>query len=393
MIQIDIKDKIPVVVGEPEIVCGNSTYSIELTFDSEWDAFPEKTARFRYFDGAEEIVKDVGFSGNTVNVPILTDTLLVKFGVFAGELSTTAPASIPCRPSILCGGDGTGKLPPVADSVRYTPQDRTDEEKAQARENISAASTAEVAAVQAHADASVAAVQEQTDTSAARISLHEKRITNLEKGIIPDPFITDSSTSLIKQNPENVLPYASVDVVGGMTRKCRNLANINTNATSNGVTASVDNQTVSLSGQATSSTWLVVGKCTLKAGKYVLSRKGGFDKAGISIYLRSENLNISIHNGVKTNIFSVNQDERCNLVIQIIDTEITATNFGTINIMLNEGDTALPYEPYFEGLRSASVREFKSTGDEPKYFTIPEAVQAIDGYGCGIDDTDRKSVV
>jgi hypothetical protein len=45
------------------------------------------------------------------------------------------------------------------------------------------------------------------------ITILDKRVTNLEQGITPDPFVTDSTGKV----PVNALPYAEVVKVGGMT--------------------------------------------------------------------------------------------------------------------------------------------------------------------------------
>lgn len=83
-----------------EIVCGNSDYKITFTFDSEWDAYAEKMARFKW----NGLYKDVALEGDTAQVPILENTERVEVGVYAGELCTTTPATIPCKKSILCDG-------------------------------------------------------------------------------------------------------------------------------------------------------------------------------------------------------------------------------------------------------------------------------------------------
>ncbi len=88
------------------IVCGNSDYVIEFTFDNEWEESDVKTARFSY-NGAYQ---DVVFTGNAVEVPILKNITSVDVGVFAGNLSTTTPATIPCEKSILCD-DGMPETP------------------------------------------------------------------------------------------------------------------------------------------------------------------------------------------------------------------------------------------------------------------------------------------
>ena len=59
------------------------------------------------------------------------------------------------------------------------------------------------------------------------------------------------------------------------------------------------------------------------------------------------------------------------------------------DIMLNLGSTALPYEPYFEGLGSVPVTAVESVGADGEtiaIFAIPAEVQALDGYGEGNPD-------
>lgn len=50
-----------------------------------------------------------------------------------------------------------------------------------------------------------------------RISRNDKRITNLEQGIVSSPFETDNAIAYIKNVPANALPYAEISKVGGMT--------------------------------------------------------------------------------------------------------------------------------------------------------------------------------
>ena len=83
------------------IVCGNSDYQITFSFDSEWSAYTEKIARFKWNGD----FKDVPFEGNVVNVPKITNATQVSIGVYAGDLRTTTPAEITCVKSILCGDE------------------------------------------------------------------------------------------------------------------------------------------------------------------------------------------------------------------------------------------------------------------------------------------------
>lgn len=84
------------------IVCGNSDYRINFAFDTEWEAFEWKTARF-IWDGK---YTDVLFFGNSVMVPIISHATTLSVGVYAGEdIHTTTSATIPCLLSILCASE------------------------------------------------------------------------------------------------------------------------------------------------------------------------------------------------------------------------------------------------------------------------------------------------
>lgn len=96
MIQITITNRIPAVIGNPFIVCGNSDHSVQFTFDNEWDGFPEKTACFQYFRSGTVVTEQVTFTGSVCAVPVITDTDEVFVGVQAGNIRTAAPARIPC---------------------------------------------------------------------------------------------------------------------------------------------------------------------------------------------------------------------------------------------------------------------------------------------------------
>lgn len=100
VINVTVRDKIASTLqSEVEYVCGNSDYVVAFDFDEEWDAFNTKTARFKY-NGTHQ---DVVFTGDQVEVPVIENTHKIQVGVFAGNLSTTTPAIIMARKSILCG--------------------------------------------------------------------------------------------------------------------------------------------------------------------------------------------------------------------------------------------------------------------------------------------------
>lgn len=110
-IQIQVRNKVAVnLTPEEVIVCGNSGYEVEFSFDDEWASEVEKTARFVYRKGGQNHYIDVEFSGAIVKAPVLSNIKYVMVGVYAGDLITTTPAVVECEKSILCGS-GTLYVP------------------------------------------------------------------------------------------------------------------------------------------------------------------------------------------------------------------------------------------------------------------------------------------
>lgn len=103
LIKINVENKRALTLGTPVIVCGNSDYQIEFTFDEEWADLAVKTVRFTYVKDGKIRYTDIVMDGNLVNVPVMTNVREVLVGVFAGDLVTTTPARVPCDLSIRCG--------------------------------------------------------------------------------------------------------------------------------------------------------------------------------------------------------------------------------------------------------------------------------------------------
>lgn len=104
-IKIKVADKIASVEGTPIIICGNSDYVVNFTFDDEWADKNEKTAHFVYYqDGLKKNIP-VDFVGDTCNVPVLVNTERVSIGVSASGMVTTTGAEVRCKKSILCEVD------------------------------------------------------------------------------------------------------------------------------------------------------------------------------------------------------------------------------------------------------------------------------------------------
>lgn len=382
-----------------DLVCGNSDYQMQFAFDSEWDSHETKTARFiwgnKYFD--------VEFTGDTCDIPMIKNTTKVKVGVYAGDLSTTSPAEITCVKSILCGSEqpnpGTGQhysneaKEAAVEAKASEMAAKTSEDNAKASETDAenAANTAteqaEMASYHATESANSASEAKTSENICrniaadsvnmdARISRNSKLISNILEGTIPSPFVTDSTVAYVKDVPENALPYAEVNKIGGMTRKCTNLipfpytsGGAGYVSESNGVKISVLNDGgIAFSGTPTGYVGFVVyNGAVLSKGEQVISLQGTFGGIYAILYLYDSNNSeiaqfslLATNNSIKLNMDSYPSAASMNLTIS---RSSTGTNMsGTVYPMLNPGTTAQPYEPYFEGLRSAPVTSVESVG-------------------------------
>jgi hypothetical protein len=187
----------------------------------------------------------------------------------------------------------------------------------------------------------------------ARISRTNKLITNLVQGVTTIPVETDDSVAYAKVVPSNVLPYAEVIKVGGMTRKCTNLLNI---ADLTVWTNKVVNSDGSLSVTTGTSPLTMVKEKTgeIPSGTYTFSNLAGglaYVQMGEGDYTHPVAVGKSItftYDGVSYLRF-IYVDQEANTTVKY-------------KVMFNEGSTALPHEPYFEGIRDSKVTEIKSLG-------------------------------
>ncbi|MBR5949723.1 MAG: hypothetical protein IKZ82_13920 [Clostridia bacterium] len=126
---VTVRNKVPEIRYGDYLVSDNKQLKIVFDLDSEWDAYPHKTARFD-FDGWQF---DIAFTGDSVTLPLLPAyTGELKAGLYAGDLATTTAVSIPVRNSILASG-GAVSLEDAAEMARVSAEaDRVDAENARA---------------------------------------------------------------------------------------------------------------------------------------------------------------------------------------------------------------------------------------------------------------------
>lgn len=103
---ITITNRIACTVGSPQIVCGNSDYTVTFQFDAEWNAYSRKTAQFFFVCNGKPQTVSVEFDGTSCAVPVLADVDFVEIGVTAGKIRTTTPARVSC---LRCATDMPSK--------------------------------------------------------------------------------------------------------------------------------------------------------------------------------------------------------------------------------------------------------------------------------------------
>lgn len=322
------------------IVCGNKDYQIEFVFDSEWDGINTKTARF-VWGGA---YYDQEFTGTICRVPMIVGTDSVLVGVYAGDLETTTPAVIPCQRSILCATDA----PHPESGQNYSSEAKAAAERAEA-----------AAADLFEADGRVAVLE-------AEVSKQDKRITNLEQNITPNPFVTDSSMAYQKDVPAGALPYAALERVGGMTHKSENLIlypYYYSSRTAAGITYEVDaDGVITINGTATANSIFVIAQNQpFSAGSYFLSgcpKNGSTSTFAVYAVIKDSGAyKFDTGNGVA---ITLAQDTEVTISF-IVYSGTTMTN-AKVYPMLNLGSAALPFEPYLEGMHHTSVKALEIEG-------------------------------
>lgn len=187
----------------------------------------------------------------------------------------------------------------------------------------------------------------------------------------------DTTTTYTKEVPSGSASYAKIDRIGGMTRKCTNLIDI-PDATCSGAIAY---------------NAILLGNFALAAGTYTLSVKyshTGSLNGNISIrrYTNEHLKNITIPantSGEVNGTFTLDDSTEGITVFLYSNITPTAgeTSVSISKVMLNEGTTALPYEPFFEGLRSAPTEAVESVGVN---LWKPFTTQSLNGVALTVDE-------
>ncbi|MEE1046046.1 MAG: hypothetical protein U0M60_01335, partial [Clostridia bacterium] len=195
----------------------------------------------------------------------------------------------------------------------------------------------------------------------AKINRNSKRITNLEQGLPAELFETDSTVAYQKDIPENVLPYASINRIGGILKKSHNLLNI-ANAKTIGGLGKI---TIDVDG-----TYIIVAPSSSLYGIQFVN--DGIFEAGKTYYLNADSTqHHATNHGFRFQYTDGTSGQISPYGVFTAEKEVSNLNYylswGTgyetetivSNIQAVEGDVDLPYEPYWEGVRDAKVTAIK----------------------------------
>ena len=232
-----------------------------------------------------------------------------------------------------------------------------------------------------------------------RISNAEKRLTNLEKHVSPEYFVTDETVAYEKSVPTNACPYAEIESIGGMTHKVNVPNNLipfpykeANGAEKEGLTFTYDNDgVITISGTnniSSSGYFTLADSLTLSPGTYTLSgfeNGGGLD--GMRLVEKDEYDMPIVYEDLGAGIsFTITKEITFELSIGFNASDAGSPVTATIRPMLNVGSSTLPYERYREGLIDTPVTAIKSLdaeGNELSSIVIPEAVRELEYYGNG----------
>ena len=207
-------------------------------------------------------------------------------------------------------------------------------------------------------------------------------------------LLVDTATAYIKDIPSISASYATISKIGGLSKKSNNELRIESAyaGTNNGVTATYDvaEGTVTLNGTSTGeAVFYFVTNYSVPAGTHYFKTNGS-GMGWSSYYGTAYNPTTgSAKYDTGAGVSFTSNGDRFQFQINIVSGR--TFNNVVLKPMVNVGDSTLPFEPYFSGLRDAKVTKIISSTDD--VILIPESLQNEEWYGVGIPDTDNYNFV
>ena len=185
------------------------------------------------------------------------------------------------------------------------------------------------------------------------LSQQTKRLINVEKRISTEPFEIDSGLGAVKVVPDNVMPYAAVENVAGMSYRSRNLLEITVaSKTISGVTYTInDNGSVTAKGTATALSILDLGEISKKLVPGKTYKMSGIH----ACRLHKADGTVSYPAGA----FVYTSDITAVYPYLQIASGTTA-NTTYFPMVIDSAETNTSFEKYYKGIRNAAVNKIIS---------------------------------
>lgn len=207
-----------------------------------------------------------------------------------------------------------------------------------------------------------------------------------------------NSNSYISQVPSRAEGYAMIKRVGGMNYRCKNLIPfpyVDISKTEKGITFTVnDDNSITVSGTATGDGYFTLLNLSEGSpqpipvnGTYYLS---GVTGGGDLYYLQTFREGILSDEPCRKRATRLEYSNDKIVLIRFYYKTGAVIN-ETIYPMLNEGETALPYEPFFGGFRTIAVRDLESNGANLIPFPYAEGAGKT-MYGITFTVNDDRSI-
>lgn len=271
------------------------------------------------------------------------------------------------------------------------------EENAITSENNARVSEEKAKASEEKITASAATLDRLTD----EVALNNKRLTNIEKGLPAESFVTDASTAYVKRVPANVLPYAAIAKVGGMTRKSKNLCHVASVTTAEAGYGGI-NLPITVQGTYTLSCDVTKFEDDTATNTRVAIRFNYTDGTD-SMALGAKDTDNLERDGITRHKSVTGTADTARTLASITVVTLDRSSAGDTrnakadNIQLEYGSVETEYEPYFEGLRSAPVTEVRSAGRNLAnihgFSAIAIGLGISNAYGTNISTTDASNSV
>ena len=187
--------------------------------------------------------------------------------------------------------------------------------------------------------------------------------------------------------PENAARYAIVEKIGGMSYKSNSVVPpFRETETLNGITITRNgDDSFTLNGTAYYNASIPIGSISSLreakrlTGNYTVSIDKALPSGVNIIFDNTGGYHVILEGGQTSNTFNFNKIYNYDYFIQRIYIPSGTSFTGeTYYLMVNPGETVLPYTPYFEGLRDTDVTELVSEAVNGKLvddIDIPEAVK------------------